>query len=50
MPAPNHPPRVAPHMGVASISEVAALVAGGVELIASKPKAANVTLATARVT
>jgi cobalt-precorrin 5A hydrolase len=49
MPAPNPSPRVARHMGVVSVSEAAALKAGGVELIVSKRKAANATLAVARV-
>ena len=49
MPAPNPSPRVARHIGVVSVSEAAALRAGGVELIVPKRKAANATLATARV-
>jgi cobalt-precorrin 5A hydrolase len=49
MPAPNPSPRVARHMGVVSVSEAAALKAGGVELIVPKRKAANATLAVARV-
>jgi cobalt-precorrin 5A hydrolase len=48
MPAPNPSPRVARHMGVVSVSEAAALKAGGVELIVTKRKAANATLAVAR--
>jgi len=36
-------------MKVASVSEAAALKAGGVELIVTKRKAANATLAVARV-
>jgi len=50
MPAPNPSPRVARHLGVVSVSEAAALKAGGVELIVPKRKAANATLAVARVT
>jgi cobalt-precorrin 5A hydrolase len=49
MPAPNPSFRVARHMGVESVSEAAALKAGGVELIVPKRKAANATLAIARV-
>jgi len=49
VPAPNPSERVARHMGVASVSEAAALKAGGVELIIPKRKAANATLAVARV-
>jgi cobalt-precorrin 5A hydrolase len=49
MPAPNPSPRVARHMGVVSVSEAAVLRAGGVELIVPKRKAANATLAVARV-
>lgn len=49
MPAPNPSARVARHMGVVSVSEAAALKAGGVELIVPKRKAANATLAVARV-
>ncbi len=49
MPAPNPSPRVARLMGVVSVSEAAALKAGGVELIVPKRKAANATLAVARV-
>jgi cobalt-precorrin 5A hydrolase len=49
MPVPNPSPRVARHMGVVSVSEAAALKAGGVELIVPKRKAANATLAVARV-
>jgi cobalt-precorrin 5A hydrolase len=45
---PNPSPRVARHMQVASVSEAAALKAGGVELIIPKRKAANATLAVAR--
>jgi cobalt-precorrin 5A hydrolase len=47
--APNPSPRVARHMGVASVSEAAALKAGGVELIVPKRKTANATLAVSRV-
>jgi cobalt-precorrin 5A hydrolase len=49
VPAPNPSQRVARHMGVASVSEAAALKAGGVELLVPKRKAANATLAVARV-
>ena len=49
VPAPNPSKRVARHMGVASVSEAAALKAGGVELIVPKRKATNATLAVARV-
>jgi cobalt-precorrin 5A hydrolase len=49
MPAPNPSPQVARHMGVLSVSEAAALKAGGAELIVPKRKAANATLAVARV-
>ena len=49
IPVPNPSPRVARHMEVASVSEAAALKAGGVELIVTKRKAANATLAVARV-
>jgi cobalt-precorrin 5A hydrolase len=49
MPAPNPSPRVARHMGVVSVSEAAALKAGGVELIVTKRKVACATLAVARV-
>jgi cobalt-precorrin 5A hydrolase len=41
--------QVARHLGVASVSEAAALKAGGVELILTKVKGANATLAVARV-
>ncbi len=45
-----HPSRqVARHLGVMSVSEAAALKAGGVELILTKRKGPNVTLAVARV-
>ncbi len=47
---PNPSPRVARHLGVMSVSEAAALKAGGVELIVPKRKGANATLAVARVT
>ncbi|MEJ2672726.1 MAG: cobalamin biosynthesis protein [Deltaproteobacteria bacterium] len=47
--APNPSKRVARHMKVASVSEAAALRAGGVELLVPKRKAANATLAVARV-
>jgi cobalt-precorrin 5A hydrolase len=49
IPAPNPSTRVARHMGVVSVSEAAALKAGGVELIVPKRKTANATLAVARV-
>ncbi|OGR31175.1 MAG: hypothetical protein A2139_12360 [Desulfobacca sp. RBG_16_60_12] len=49
IPVPNPSPRVARHMKVASVSEAAALKAGGVELIVTKQKAPNATLAVARV-
>jgi cobalt-precorrin 5A hydrolase len=49
IPAPNPSARVARHIGVVSVSEAAALKAGGVELIVSKRKSANATLAVARV-
>ncbi len=46
---PHPSPHAARHLGVDSVSEAAALKAGGVELIVPKCKAANVTLAVARV-
>ena len=46
---PNPSPQAARHLGVASVSEAAALKAGGVELILPKRKAPNATLAVARV-
>ena len=49
IPVPNPSPRVARLMKVASVSEAAALKAGGLELIVTKQKAANATLAVARV-
>ena len=49
VPVPNPSPRVARHLGVMSVSEAAALKAGGVELIVPKRKGANATLAVARV-
>lgn len=49
IPVPNPSPRVARYMQVASVSEAAALKAGGVELIVTKQKAPNATLAVARV-
>jgi cobalt-precorrin 5A hydrolase len=49
MPVPHPSTRVARHLGVGSVSEAAALKAGGVELIVTKRKAANATLAVARV-
>jgi cobalt-precorrin 5A hydrolase len=48
IPVPNPSSRVARHMQVASVSEAAALKAGGVELVLTKQKAANATLAVAR--
>ena len=49
IPVPNPSPRVARHMQVASVSEASALKAGGVELIVTKQKSPNATLAVARV-
>jgi cobalt-precorrin 5A hydrolase len=49
IPVPNPSPQVARHMQVASVSEAAALKAGGVELIVTKQKSPNATLAVARV-
>ena len=49
IPVPNPSPRVVRLMGVVSVSEAAALKAGGVELIVTKQKGANATLAVARV-
>lgn len=49
IPVPNPSPAVVRHMKVASVSEAAALKAGGVELIVTKQKAPNATLAVARV-
>lgn len=49
IPVPNPSPRVARHMQVASVSEAAALKAGGVELVVPKQKSPNATLAVARV-
>jgi cobalt-precorrin 5A hydrolase len=49
IPVPNPSPAVARHLQVASVSEAAALKAGGVELILPKCKAPNATLAVARV-
>ena len=49
IPVPNPSPQVARHVGVVSVSEAAALKAGGVELILPKQKGANATLAVARV-
>jgi cobalt-precorrin 5A hydrolase len=48
IPVPNPSFRVARHMKVASVSEAAALKAGGVELIVTKQKSPNATLAVAR--
>jgi cobalt-precorrin 5A hydrolase len=49
IPVPNPSSSVARHMKVASVSEAAALKAGGVELIVTKQKSPNATLAVARV-
>lgn len=49
IPVPNPSLWVARHMKVASVSEAAALKAGGVELIVTKQKSPNATLAVARV-
>lgn len=49
MTVPHPSPQVARHLGVESVSEAAALKAGGVELILAKTKGANATLAVARV-
>jgi len=49
IPVPNPSPAVVRHMQVASVSEAAALKAGGVELIVTKQKRPNATLAVARV-
>jgi cobalt-precorrin 5A hydrolase len=49
IPVPHPSPRVARHLGVVSVSEAAALKAGGVELIVPKRRAPNATLAVARV-
>jgi cobalt-precorrin 5A hydrolase len=49
MTVPHPSLQVARHLGVESVSEAAALKAGGVELILSKTKGANATLAVARV-
>ncbi|MFZ5453055.1 MAG: cobalt-precorrin 5A hydrolase [Thermodesulfobacteriota bacterium] len=46
---PHPSPQVAKHLGVTSVSEAAALKAGGGELILAKVKGANATLAVARV-
>ncbi|MDD2902222.1 MAG: cobalt-precorrin 5A hydrolase [Syntrophales bacterium] len=45
---PHPSPQVAKHLGVMSVSEAAALKAGGGELILAKVKGANATLAVAR--
>jgi cobalt-precorrin 5A hydrolase len=50
VPVPNPSSWVARHLGVVSVSEAAAMKAGGVELIVPKRKGANATLAVARVT
>jgi cobalt-precorrin 5A hydrolase len=49
MTVPHPSPQVVRHLGVASVSEAAALRAGGQELIVPKCKSANVTVAVARV-
>ena len=49
IPVPNPSPQVVRHMQVASVSEAAALKAGGVELVVTKQKSPNATLAVARV-
>ena len=49
IPVPNPSPAVVRHMQVASVSEAAALKAGGVELVVTKQKSPNATLAVARV-
>jgi cobalamin biosynthesis protein CbiG len=46
---PHPSPQVARHLGVESVSEAAALKAGGGELVLGKVKGANATLAVARV-
>ena len=46
---PHPSAQVARHLGVVSVSEAAALKAGGGELILAKTKGANATLAVARV-
>jgi cobalt-precorrin 5A hydrolase len=46
---PNPSPHAARHLGVPSVSEAAALKAGGVELMVPKRKSPNATLAVARV-
>jgi cobalt-precorrin 5A hydrolase len=49
IPVPHPSKQAARHLGVKSVSEAAALKAGGVELIVPKRKSANVTVAVARV-
>ncbi len=49
MEVPNPSPQVIHLVGVVSVSEAAALKAGGVELILPKQKGANATLAVARI-
>jgi cobalamin biosynthesis protein CbiG len=49
IPVPNPSLAVVRHMQVASVSEAAALKAGGVELVVTKQKSPNATLAVARV-
>jgi cobalt-precorrin 5A hydrolase len=45
---PHPSPQVARHLGVESVSEAAALKAGGGDLVLGKVKGANATLAVAR--
>jgi cobalt-precorrin 5A hydrolase len=49
IPVPHPSAQVVRHLGVKSVSEAAALKAGGVELIVPKRKGPNVTVAVARV-
>jgi cobalt-precorrin 5A hydrolase len=49
IPVPHPSAQVARHLGVKSVSEAAALKAGGVELVVPKRKGPNVTVAVARV-
>ncbi len=49
IPVPHPSKQAERHLGVKSVSEAAALKAGGVELIVPKRKSANVTVAVARV-
>ena len=46
---PNPSPQLVRLVGVVSVSEAAALKGGGVELVLTKRKGANATLAVARV-